>query len=222
VDSRDALTPLQQRLLELLAPIEPAWTLVGGGALVGYHLGHRSTRDLDLFWRGLDELGPLAAEIERRLRGASLDVAALQRAPTFVRLRVSDEDEVIVLDLAIDTGPELAPDELVPAGGAQIRVASRRAILVNKLCALLGRQELRDLIDVKALLERGESLEQALRDAPTVDGGFSPLTLAWVLRGLDPSRLAAAAGLAPELVDDLTEFRDELVERLLALARPEE
>lgn len=222
MDSRDALTPLQQRLLELLAPIEPAWTLVGGGALVGYHLGHRSTRDLDLFWRGLDELGPLAAEIERRLRGASLDVAALQRAPTFVRLRVSDEDEVIVLDLAIDTGPELAPDELVPAGGAQIRVASRRAILVNKLCALLGRQELRDLIDVKALLERGESLEQALRDAPTVDGGFSPLTLAWVLRGLDPSRLAAAAGLAPELVDDLTEFRDELVERLLALARPEE
>ena len=47
------LTPLQRRTLVLLAGIELRWTLTGGGALAAVHLGHRPTRDLDLFWHGL-------------------------------------------------------------------------------------------------------------------------------------------------------------------------
>ena len=49
------LTPLQERVLGLLAAIRPRWTL-GGGALAGVHLGHRTTRDLDLFFHGLSQL----------------------------------------------------------------------------------------------------------------------------------------------------------------------
>jgi hypothetical protein len=40
-----------------LAGITPPWTLTGGGALAGVHLGHRETRDLDLFRRNRGELG---------------------------------------------------------------------------------------------------------------------------------------------------------------------
>jgi hypothetical protein len=40
----------------LFAGIDPHWTLTGGGALAGVHLGHRETRDLDLFWRSRPEL----------------------------------------------------------------------------------------------------------------------------------------------------------------------
>ena len=48
----DGLSPLQVRVLAALVGFEPRFTLTGVGALVGAHLGHRSTRDLDLFWHG--------------------------------------------------------------------------------------------------------------------------------------------------------------------------
>lgn len=60
-----SLTPLQARVLRVLRGLP--WTLTGGGALIGYHLHHRVTRDLDLFFRGLRSLGHLPAEVELRL-----------------------------------------------------------------------------------------------------------------------------------------------------------
>ena len=41
------LSSLQERVLRLLADIEPPWTLTGGAALAGFHTHHRATRDLD-------------------------------------------------------------------------------------------------------------------------------------------------------------------------------
>ena len=202
--------------------MEPPWTLVGGAALAGVHLGHRETRDLDLFWRGQQSVASEAARVERLLSLAPWDftVEAIQRESSFVRLRVIDRDEVVILDLVADPTPEITPDEKAVVGGATIRVASMHEILVNKLCALLSRSEVRDLGDVKALLEAGGDLARALRDAPREDAGFSPLTLAWVIKDFRVERLAQAAGQAPEAVPALVAFRDDLVERLVDLARP--
>lgn len=60
-----SLTALQARVLRVLRGLP--WTLTGGGALIGYHLHHRATRDLDLFFRGLRGLDHLPAEVELRL-----------------------------------------------------------------------------------------------------------------------------------------------------------
>ena len=62
------LSPLQERVLDHLAGMEPAWTLFGAGALIGFHLGHRTTRDLGLAFRPLLELGEIPREVEARLR----------------------------------------------------------------------------------------------------------------------------------------------------------
>ena len=216
------LSPLQVTLLQALSDMEPSWTLVGGAALVGVYLGHRETRDLDLFWRGKRSVQREAAKVERLLGSAPWDftVDVIQRESSFVRLRVSGADEVVILDLVADPTPEITPDEQATVGGATIRVASMHEILVNKLCALLGRSEVRDLVDVKALLEAGGDLARALRDAPREDAGFSPLTLAWVIKDFRIERLARAAGQAPESVSALVVFKDDLVERLVDLAKP--
>lgn len=79
---------LQSRVVGLLSDMEPPWTLTGGAALVGVHLGHRTTRDLDLFWHGQPVLGPWVDEVEERLVRAGLEVAVLQRSPAFLRLLV--------------------------------------------------------------------------------------------------------------------------------------
>ncbi len=65
-------------------------------------------------------------------------------------------------------------------------------------------------MDVEALVRNGEDLDMAIRDAPLRDSGFSPLTLAWVLRELDVTAGNSAADAAR-----LDAFRERLIERLV-------
>jgi hypothetical protein len=109
----------------------------------------------------------------------------------------------------------------VAHGAVRIRVDTPHEIFVNELCAMLGRAEFRDLVDVRALLAASGDLARAVRDAPRKDGGFSPLTLAWILRGLPISAMAEEEGVVPSEAADLARFRDELVGRLTAAARPD-
>ena len=213
-DPSDTLDGLQRRALKLLADVRPRWVLVGGAALAGVYFHHRSTRDLDLFWRGRAHVGDLAEECARRLRADGLEVVTLQTADAFHRLRVQGGGEVIVVDLVAEPTQSLEAPAERTIGGSLVHVASLHDLLVDKLCALLGRSEIRDLVDVRVLLTAGGDLPRALGDAPRRDAGFSPLTLAWVLRGLPVASLASAAGRAEGERAALERFRDDLVLRL--------
>jgi hypothetical protein len=215
---RDSLTALQREALRELAGLEPRWTLTGGGALSGFHLGHRTTRDVDLFFRGRDALGDLADESERRLRAVGLDVERLVTAPAFAQLRVTRGADTVLVDLVADPVETIEPPVIGTFDGTSIQLDSMHEILVNKLCTLLGRAELRDLVDVSAILEAGGDLERAAADAPRKDGGFSPLTLAWMLSRYPAARLAAAYGASP---GDAERMRAALEARLVELARRE-
>lgn len=220
--SAGRLTDLQVRVLQLLADVEPGWTLIGGAALAGFHTRHRDTRDLDLLWSARAELGELRRIVGERLRAAGLEVTDVQTAPAFARLRVAADTDAIVVDLIAEPFASSLPPDTVALEGTAVRVASRREILSDKLCALLERAELRDLEDVRVLLGEGSDLGQGLTDAPRKDAGFSPLTLAWVLEGLPVARLAAAIRLDTAAAARLERFRDELVSRLVQTARPRE
>ena len=89
---------------------------------------------------------------------------------------------------------------------------------MNKLCALLGRSEVRDLVDVRALLAKGGDLVRALTDAREKDSGFSPLTLVWLLRSLAVETLAPLEGHSKAETGELVAFRDDLVSGLATLA----
>jgi len=217
---RSRLTPLQERILGLLAGLEPPWTLSGGAALAGVHLGLRPTRDLDLFWHGASELGAAGAEVRFRLESGGLEVRRLQAGATFQRLRVTDGGETCVVDLVAEPVAAIEREQPFEIGGARILVDTPHEILVNKLCALLGRSELRDLEDLRDLLAHGGDLERALADAPRKDGGFSPLTLAYVLRTLELERLGRAAGWKDARIAELAGVRDDLVRRLTDATRP--
>lgn len=211
------LSALQLRVLELLADLHPQWTLTGGGALAGFHLGHRGTRDLDLFWHGHERLGNLGDLARDRLERSGLTVLDLERADAFRRMRVADGSDEVLLDLVAEPVPFVDPPQLMVAGSVRILVDSRHEIFVNKLCTLLSRSELRDLVDVRALLQAGGDLERASRDAVRKDGGYSPLMLQWVLRGFPVAPLASRLGYAEADAAALVQFRDELVEALARL-----
>jgi hypothetical protein len=217
----DKLTPLQRRIVRVLATLTPPWTLTGGGALAGIHLAHRTTRDLDLFWRDRPALGPLVTQALELLRADRMDVVALRTTPTFSELRVSQGTDVCIVDLVAEPFPAVEAPERVAIDGATIAVDTKHEILVAKLTALLGRTELRDLVDVQALLEVGTDLVAALRDAPKKDAGFSAMTLAWVLHSFEVPPLARALGWSQTQTAAADAFRRELIERLMNIARPE-
>ncbi len=212
------LTALQEAALVALAEMSPAWTLTGGGALVGFYTHHRETRDLDLFFRAERTLGHLVVDARQRLEAAGLVVAVLRTSPTFSQLDVRRGEEALVIDLVADPTPIAEPPRPTLLGAVTILVDTQHQLLVNKLCALLSRSELRDLTDVRVLLESGGDLERALRDCPQQDAGFSPLTFGWCARGIDVPRLAQTLGWPPQETSALVAFRDELVRRVLAAA----
>ena len=206
-----APTPIQDLVLRTLADLEPAWTLTGGGALCLVHLGHRDTRDLDLFFHGEARLGPLARAAAHRLRRAGGEVAVVREYENFAQLDVRCGGAQLTVDLVADPAAHVDPPVQAVIGDTQVLVDAAHEILVNKLTTLLSRSEVRDLFDVRHLLRAGGDLERALADAPVKDGGFSPLRIAWLLDSMNLDA-AAATGLVD---DDLRAFRDDLVVRLV-------
>jgi hypothetical protein len=224
LQDRDTLRPLQKRVLALLADLHVprGWTLTGGAALAGFYTGHRETRDIDLFWYGEDLLGRIPQDVVALLRAAGLDARNLQTTPTFARLVARDSVESVVVDLVATPELPLLPPNSRTVHSKQILVESEHDIAVNKVTTLLSRCEIRDLWDLQVLLERGASLRTLLEAAPRKDGGFSPVTLAWLVRQMPLERLAKDSGLSDDLATRLASFRDTLVEQLVDLAAEED
>ena len=215
------LTALQVRVLRVLAALTPRWTLTGGAALAAVHLRHRETRDLDLFWRKRQKLGELVRDALSALREDGLEAQTLRAAPAFAQLRADDGSDVCIIDLVAEPFGPIEPPQEAEVGGTQIAVDSAHEILVNKLTTLLNRSELRDLVDVEALLSAGGDLDRAIRQAPEKDGGFSPLTLGWVLKDFNPRPAARALGWDEAEADRIAAFLESLVQRLTAAGAPE-
>jgi hypothetical protein len=210
------LTDLQQEILRRFFAARQDFFLTGGAALAGFHLHHRVTHDLDLFSvsaSSLEDAERTLAEIAQQL-GYALD--PLRRSPSFLRLLLKGSEEGLVIDFVRDEAPQLY--EKVVFG--TIIVDSAEEILANKLCTILSRAEIRDLVDVVTLAKAGFDPIAAVPAASKKDGGMSASQLAWVLSSfpipLDESLLHGVPR------QELVAFRDDLIRRLTALAFPEE
>ena len=91
-------------------------------------------------------------------------------------------------------------------------------ILSNKLCTLLSRSELRDLVDVRALEQAGYRMEDAIPAATEKDGGLTPAQLGWVLSQIEIGDDAIPPGGVS--VEELRHYVAGLVNRLGHLAFP--
>lgn len=210
------LTELQTEILRRFFARRDEFFLTGGAALVGFYIGHRETHDLDLFTAGqpLDEGERTLREIAFEL---DLVMESVRRAPAFQRflLRRSQGGESLIVDLVRDDAPQLAEKRVV--GG--VRVDSAEEILANKICALLSRVEVRDLVDVMVLQQSGLDPIAAVHSASDKDGGVTPSQLAWVLSSFPiPEDRALPGDVSP---DALRAFRDDLIRRLATAAFPE-
>jgi hypothetical protein len=175
------MDPFHERLarVALDAAGSFGFALAGGYAVQAHGFLNRAASDIDLFAEASAEFDfPQAVDvvIAAYLR-EGLHVQTELRSASFARLDVRSAADSAKVELGLDwrrnepirlaVGPVLHVDDAV----------------ANKVCALFGRAEVRDYVDVGAILASGRYTEDELLDlAADHDPGF------------DQSRLGRAAG----------------------------
>jgi hypothetical protein len=206
------LTVLQRDLVRALAQRNTGFFLTGGGVLVGFVLGHRTTDDLDLFTT--DDTAMAQVDALARALGASVGakLESLQTTPDHRRYLFSREEESTRVDFVRDRGPQLL-SKPVRDGVAMDPVEE---IIANKITTLASRSEIRDVVDLYCLEQAGYRIEDHLDAALSKDAGATPATIAWLLSTLRvPDRVP---GEVPR--DAIVAYVKELEARLRARAFP--
>src|SRR5262245_21889005 len=111
VSSRSRLSALQRDLLSAFFAREHRFFLTGGGALAGFHFGHRESKDLDLFAHP-----PIDLEVaERALNDAALACGASLTSETrfseFRRFLARRGPETTLVDLVVDRAPAITVEK---------------------------------------------------------------------------------------------------------------
>ncbi len=208
------LDSLQQEVLNGFFKYEGHFFLTGGAALAGFHLQHRTTKDLDLFTVE-DRIAEGAAALAAVARDIGGTLESLVAYVDFRRYLLRRGTSSVVVELVRDRAPQLVTSK--PLIGT-IRVDPPKEIIANKLCTLLSRAEIRDLVDVRALEAAGYCVADHLEQACRKDGGLTPGQLAWVLSQIvigDDARLPEGVS-----VDELRWYLRDLENRLSEIAFP--
>ncbi|MEW6128164.1 MAG: nucleotidyl transferase AbiEii/AbiGii toxin family protein [Acidobacteriota bacterium] len=209
------LSTLQEEFLNAFFKLEDRFFLTGGAALVGFYLGHRETHDLDLFTLA-DVLDEGVATVEAIARQLSASLESIQTAPDFRRFLLRKGKDSVVIDLVREYVTQIVSEKPVVNG---VKVDPPQEILANKLCALLSRSEIRDLVDVRALELLGYKVEDALPSAAAKDSGLTAAQLAWVLSQIEMSDDLIPPGEVS--VEELRQYLADLIRRLTRQAFPE-
>jgi hypothetical protein len=91
-------------------PQSAGFLLAGGAALIAQELTPRATQDLDFFTStGRGDVPAARDAFEQAVRDRAWNVRRIREAPTFCRLVVQGPDEDLLVDIAVDSPPELPP-----------------------------------------------------------------------------------------------------------------
>ncbi|MEO5358607.1 MAG: nucleotidyl transferase AbiEii/AbiGii toxin family protein [Nitrospirae bacterium YQR-1] len=195
------LPPQQLRLWAELDATPPQFTLYGGTALA-LRLGHRTSVDFDFFSNQSFDPAELTETIPY-LKGAE----QVQVAPNTLKCRIERDGPVLVSFFgALGLGQVAAPEQ---AQGRTIYIASLLDIAGTKVAVVQRRAEVRDYLDIDALLQHGTDLPVALAAGRIVYGrSFNPLITLKALNFFDdvptlPAEVRKRLSAAVEAVDPI-------------------
>ncbi len=198
------MDPFHERLarVALRAASQYGFALAGGYAVQAHGFLDRPSTDVDLF-AAANTASDFSAAVDSVLSAFKQDGLSAEpeiRNASFARLIVRSDTDIAKVELGVDwrqsdpvqlaIGPVLHPDDAV----------------ANKVCALFGRAEVRDYVDVDAILASGRyTRDELLALAASHDPGFDPLWFAEALAAIDrlPVRLFEPYGLASDEVASL-------------------
>ncbi len=198
------LPDIAERLVLAAQGASPTVRLVGGTGL-SLLLAHRHSDDIDLFCGFREDISLVVRAVEDASAALGLTAEHVRTTPSFVRLDVPAPGGVLRVDIAADASQRLVTED---THVGPVRVESLRDQRANKLIALLGRSELRDLVDLYCIEQAGLPALDGFEDAVFKDGGMDPMWFAWAVSQIELKPLRGM--IVPIDLPTLVRFRDQL------------
>lgn len=161
-------------------PASQGFLLAGGAALLAQHLTARPTDDLDFFTAPEHGHVPAARDaLEAAARQRGWSTQRIHDSDAFCRMIIRSADARVIVDLAVNTPPDLAPS--ATAAGPTL---APEELASHKLLALFDRAAARDFADLYVLAHRfGKDV--LLARATQIDAGFDAKVLASMIATLE-------------------------------------
>lgn len=138
------LYQLQDEVLSTIFSESSGFYLTGGTALSRFYLNHRYSDDLDFFTHDTTVFPDSFRLLFGKIIGTWDEVSLEVDARDFKRVRIKSGQTVLKLDFVSDRVPRIG----LPMKLRGLYIDTVRNILSNKLCAILGRDEGRDIADL--------------------------------------------------------------------------
>lgn len=174
------MTKFQAAVARLLSKNRTPDSYLAGGAAL--HIDPRSRRysnDLDYFHDSEARVASAFAADRELLEGSGYSVELVMNQPGFLRAVVTRDGEATKVEWAHDSAWRFLPPIKSRVAGYQLHPID---LAVNKLLALVGRDEPRDFLDILEIHGQTLSLGALCWAAAGKDPGFTPTALLALLR----------------------------------------
>lgn len=212
-----ALTPLKRDFLEAFFERNQSFYITGGSALGVFYLEHRFSYDLDFFTHEQPSLHGLVNVVTAVCEEISSECRSITISPEFHRFQLTREPDSEIVDFVFERVPQI--DERKKRFG-KIRVDTLREIFVNKICMLLSRCEVKDLVDLFFLHEKGFDVSQYFSDAYRKEAAMDPAMISFLLSNVriteTPEYMIAPLDLA-----EFKTFLASLQKKMAIMAHPD-
>lgn len=174
----EVLYPIQDKVITEFR--DSPFYLTGGTALSRGYYNHRYSDDLDYFVNDHPDFQRITKKQIEKLTLIFPDLEIDKEETNFARVFV--EKNNLKIELINDVPSHIGKLVDHPVLGI---LDSKDKILANKLTALIGREEPKDMVDIFFLLRDGLDIKKALLDADSKAAGISPLFIAKLLTDFD-------------------------------------
>jgi hypothetical protein len=174
------LTQFQADVFKIIAAHRKPESYVAGGIVINRDVeSFRFSDDIDLFHETSQEVIASAEKDVKALEKSGYEVIFLLREPTFHQASVTKDGESLRLDWAADSAFRFFP--IVPDEVLGFRLHDADAA-TNKVLAAIGRNKVRDFIDLMQLDRTYIALGVAVWAAAGKDEGYTPEMIMQELR----------------------------------------
>jgi hypothetical protein len=212
----NTLYPFQDRVCQVIRPVETGFYLTGGTAASRGYLNHRLSDDLDFFVNDDDRFSLWVDRIIQTLiKHIGWNCMVLLRENRFVRLNVMEGDLEMKIECVNDVPARVGEIRDHPILG---RLDSPENILANKVTALLDREEPKDLADIWGFCcQMGLPIQDAITNAESKAAGVFPADLARLLCSATEADWKAVRWIKPPPVEIFLSQLNSLGEGLLLI-----
>lgn len=216
-ENSKAITALKRDFLKLFFKSNQHFYLTGGSALGIFYLQHRKSYDLDFFtpenvdWHILNNI---VLDISKKI---SAECKSISASPQFHRFELFRGQEHEILDFVVELVPQI---DIEKNSFGDIRVDTLREIGINKICTLINRCELKDIIDLYFLSKKNFNILENFTEAAKKEGGLDPAMISYLLSQVSIENISEYL-IEPVDKDSLKAFIKNLQMMMASLAFPD-